>query len=312
MCRERVEPGIIKPSRPDPKKNAKAVVPILRGASPERMKALDEIARLSGDRPDEWTKPCFGDFEYWLAHKCGWISDDELAQDQAVYDRKRQVALESSHRFSIERYSWLETPRYEEPPETGEYVPAIDMKLVRDRNLTDSARRIACFILRHAYQDNREGRFVAMTVSFIMKGLAISRRTVQRSLTLLETRGYFRCEVAKGNTTKMCVGLIIHLMQSLFPRHHKEKWPKERGNPEASSMPQKKIHLYKSILGAKEKVSRLTWALKCMNDVARKAFQADPLFGSQHIPACRGFKTIGSGFLHPSIRTMAQRQRKFQ
>ena len=182
MCRERVEPGIIKPSRPDPKKNAKAVVPILRGASPERMKALDEIARLSGDRPDEWTKPCFGDFEYWLAHKCGWISDDELAQDQAVYDRKRQVALESSHRFSIERYSWLETPRYEEPPETGEYVPAIDMKLVRDRNLTDSARRIACFILRHAYQDNREGRFVAMTVSFIMKGLAISRRTVQLSL----------------------------------------------------------------------------------------------------------------------------------
>ncbi len=301
----------IKPSRPNPQKIAEAVAPILRSASPERVKALDEIVRLSGERPDEWTKPPFGDFEYWLAHKCGWINDEELAQDQATYDRKRQKALDSSHRFSRERFSWMETPRYEEPPETGEYVPAIDMKLVRDRNLTDSARRVACFVLRHAYQDNRKGRFVAMTVTFIMKGLALSRRTVQRSLTLLETRGYFRCEVAKGSTTKMCVGLIIHLMQSLMPRHHKENWPEKRGNREASSMPQKKIHLYKTILGAKEKVSRLTWALKCMNGVARKAFQVDPVFGSKGVPACRGFKTLGTGFLHPSIRTMAHIQQGF-
>ena len=50
------------------------------------------------------------------------------------------------------------------------------------------------FIMQKAYQDNRAGGYIGMTVSYMMKGLSISRRTVQRSLTLLETRGYFRCE----------------------------------------------------------------------------------------------------------------------
>ena len=299
-------------SRPDPERIAMAVAPIMRGDSSARIKALDEIARLSGQRPESWVKPVFGDFDYWLGHKCGWISDAELEQDTASYQLKRKRALESSHRFSQQRFSWLETPRFEEPADNGEYVPEISMKLVKDRNLTDSARRIALFVLRHTYQDNRSGRFIGMTVSFIMKGLSLSRRTVQRSLTLLETRSYFRCEVAKGDATKMCIGLIIHLRESLFPQHRKEKWPEKRRNPEAPTLPHKQNQFYKTLYSAKNKVSRLTWALKCMNGVARKAFQGDPMFGSAAIPSCRGFKTIGSGFLHPAIRTMAISSRQLQ
>ena len=77
--------------------------------------------------------------------------------------------------------------------------------------------------MQKAYQDNRAGRYIGMTVSYIMKGLSISRRTVKRSLTLLETRGYFRCEVARGDQSRMCIGLIVHLLTPLFTKHQKEK-----------------------------------------------------------------------------------------
>ena len=108
------------------------------------------------------------------------------------------------------------------------------------------------FVMQKTYQDNRTGRYIGMTVSYMMKGLSISRRTVQRSLTLLETLGYFRCEVAKGDQSRMCIGLIVHLLTPLFAKHHKEKWPKRRRNPEASPMPQKQIQFYKKIYRASE------------------------------------------------------------
>ncbi len=283
-----LRPGIgrgrehIKPPRPSARKIAAAIAPIMRNGSPHRIDALNEIAKLAGKRPSNWTKPRFGDFDYFLARNCGWISDEELAADTAAHEVKRQRARQFSQRFSMERFSWLEEARYAEPAETGEYAPQVDMKLIRDRNLTDSSRRIAMFVLQKAYQDNRSQRFIGMTVSFIMKGLSLSRRTVQRSLTLLETRGYFRCEVAKGDTTRMCVGLIIHLMGSLFPKHHREKWPaqskeskrsKNGGNPAASSLPQKQIQFYKTIYKAKHRISRLSWTLKCMNAITDRALQ---------------------------------------
>lgn len=263
--------NIPKPTRPVSRRINSPVAPIMRPAQTGRIRALDEIAKLAGERPEHWTKPRFGEFEYWLAHNCGWISDEELNTDTTAFQTRQKRALVTSHRFRMQRFSWEEGAHLEEPRETGEYVPEVNMKLVKDRNLTDSARRIAMFILRHTYQDNRAGRFIGMTVSFIMKGLSLSRRTVQRSLTLLETRGYFRCDVAKGETTRMCIGLIIHLLSPLFPKHHKENWPARRGNPEASKMPQKQEHFYNSIYQAKHKVSRMNWAIRCMDGVFRAA-----------------------------------------
>ena len=280
-------------------KNAPSLIaPIMRGYDPRRIQALDEIARLSGERPVQWQKPRFGNFEYWLGHQCGWISDSELQHDTRAFEEKRQKAIATSQRFSQQRFSWLEKPKHSEPSDTGEYVPQVNMKLVKDRNLTDSSRRIALFILRHAYQDNRSGRFIGMTVSFIMQGLSLSRRTVQRSLTLLETRGYFRCEVAKGNETRMCIGLIIHLLETLFPKHHRQKWPERRRNPEASKLPHKQDQFYKTIYQAKNKTSRLSWALRCMNAVTRNTFDRVPV-------AVGGgrFHTLNASFLMPLVKS---------
>ena len=298
-------PSPVRPSRPDPRKIA--VAPIIRGASSQRMNALDEIVKMAGAKPENWKKPKFGDFEYWLAHNCQWITDAELQADVDFYNANRERALETSHRFSKTRFTWGEQPRHEVPQDNGEYIPSVNMRLIRDRNLTDSARRIAMFIMRHTYQDNRKDRFIGMTVSFVMNGLALSRRTVQRSLTLLETLGYFRCEVAKGNRSRMCIGLIIHLLEPLFPQHHKKKWPKKRGNPEASSVPQKHSRYTNLICGVatKNKVQRLTWAIKCMNGVARSASNAFSMRNPSQIPECRGYKTVACGTLmHPKLRAM--------
>lgn len=261
-----------RPTRPNRQTKA-ATAPIMKRVCPKRVAAIEKIAELAGERPKRWNKPRFGEFEYWLAHQCGWITDNELADDTAAYKAKQLLAKHTSHQFSLNRFSWVESPKFEDPPETAEYVPQLSMKLVKDRNLTDSARRIAMFVLRHTYQDNRQERFIGMTVSFIMKGLSISRRTVQRSLTLLETRGYFRCQVAKGKQTRMCVGLIIHLMESLFPKHHKEKWPEKRKNSGASTMPPKQIQFYKSIYNAKIRTPRFSWAVYCMDAIASRAFK---------------------------------------
>lgn len=294
-------PNTIKPSRPNSRKIAAAIAPILKSPPMERLKALDEIVHLAGEKPNDWKKPNYGDFEYWLAHNCGWISNAELKSDTAAYEAKKRLALETSHRFSSTRYTWIAESRYEEPVDRGDYTPQVNMKLINDRNLTDSSRRIAMFVMRHAYQDNRKGRFIGMTVSFIMKGLSLSRRTVQRSLTLLETLGYFRCEVTHSKETKMCIGLIIRLLSPLFPGHHKEKWPENRRTSGASSVPHKQIQKY--IYQAK-RVFRITWAIRCMNGVARKAFGSDPTFQHGQLAEVRGFKTIGNGtFLSPKVRT---------
>ena len=288
-----------KPSSPVVRSRNLAVAPIIRGYCPNRLNALDEIAKLSGARPSNWKKPKFGQFEYWLGHNCGWISDEELQQDTINYQTKRNIAFEKSQRFSQRRFSWLESPKHEAPADTGEYIPQIDMKLVKDRNLSDSSRRIAMFVLRHTYQDNRSGRFIAMTVSFIMQGLSLSRRTVQRSLTLLETRGYFRCEVAKGNETRMCIGLVIHLLESLFPKHHRHKWPEHRRNRGASKLPQKQNQFYTTTYEAKIKVSRLQWALRCMNAITRKSVSQQ----NSTTEFVRGgrFQPLDASFLLPLI-----------
>lgn len=259
----------------------------------DRIKALDEIVRLAGVKPENWEKPNYGDFDYWLARNCGWIGHSELKADRAAYEAKKRLALETSHRFSANRYSWIEEPRHEEPVDRGDYTPQVNMKLIHDCNLTDSSRRIALFVMRHVYQHRRRERLIGMTVSFIMQGLALSRRTVQRSLTLLETRGYLRCDVVKGDKTKMCIGLAIGLLSPLFPKHHEDKWPERRRNSEASNATHNKFRIYNSIDNPRNLVVRRIWAMKCMAGVARAAQRMNPSLTPLHLPQCRGFTSVG-------------------
>ena len=245
---------------------------LIRGVSKEKMNSLDEIAKLAGQRPPEWKKPKYGDFEYWLARNCGWITDEEIKADYDAYQELREKGRNSGL-----KYTWEEEPRYEQPKDTGEYIPEMNMKLIKDRNLTDSARRIALFVVRHVYQDNREGRFINMTVSFIMKGLSLSRRTVQRNLSLLQKLGYLQSDVVPSKRTKMCIGLMITLLKPLFPRHHKKKWPEKRRKSGASRMTQNQdSNIY--INRIKGVIHRIEWTLRCDDGRIRQRIKNSPIF----------------------------------
>lgn len=134
-------PPLTRPSRQKMEQCAANI--LLRKASLPRINSLDKIAELAGTRPPEWTKPRYGDFEYWLARNCGWITDEEINEDYGA----DQAWRERSRNTSI-KYRWDEPPRYNTPKDTGDYAPEVNMRLVKDRNLTDSARRIALFVDR--------------------------------------------------------------------------------------------------------------------------------------------------------------------
>jgi len=85
--------------------------------------------------------------------------------------------------------------------------------------------------MEETHRRDRLGRKLQVNVSYLAKGLRRCRRTVQRYLALLEREGYLRIEVMSGHCSRMCIGLIVHLLPPLFPRHQHQSWPEKRGNP---------------------------------------------------------------------------------
>ena len=127
--------------------------------------------------------------------------------------------------------SLYERPRHAPPKDTGAYVPATSARLDNDRNLTDGARRCARKILEETHRRDRKERKLLVNVSYLAKGLGRCRRTIQRYLAVLEREGYLRVEVMSGHRSRMCIGLIVHLLEPLFPRHQRKSWPQRVGNP---------------------------------------------------------------------------------
>lgn len=175
---------------------------------------------------------------------------------------RRARSLRSCH---LPREAERPKPR---PRSSGAYVPEASASIENDPNLTDGARRCARKLMEETYRRNRAGRSLEITVSYLAHGLRRSRRTVQRYLRQLEDHGYIDVDVIEGFRSRMCVGLVVRLMGRMFPRHHREKWPENRRNPDAT----RESHNDRfSRLGGGRKlpVPRKAWALRCMDGVFR-------------------------------------------
>ena len=133
---------------------------------------------------------------------------------------RRQRSLRSCHLPAEPK------PRHAPPRDSGAYVPEMAARIEDDRNLTDGARRCARKLMEYVYRKNREGRAAEITVTYLMRALGKSRRTVQRYLRQLERAGYISVEVIHART-RMCAGLFVELLAPLFPRHHRQKWPQK-------------------------------------------------------------------------------------
>lgn len=183
------------------------------------------------------------------------------SSDTAV---RRKRSLQTCHRPSLH-----ERPRHPSPQESGAFVPETAARIEDDRNLTDGARRCARKIMEETYRRNREGRTLAITVSYLGRALGKCRRTVQRYLRQLEKEGYVSIDVACGQRSRLCTGLVIRLLASLFPRHHRTKWPGTLRKPGAT--PESQNHRFRIL------VSRESWALRCMDGVFRALMKTNPL-----------------------------------
>ena|SRR5581483_4325163 len=153
-----------------------------------------------------------------------------------------------------------EQPLHAPPRDSGAYVPELAARIDDDRNLTDGARRCARKLAEYTYRKNRERRAAEITVTWLMKALGKSRRTVQRYLRQLEHAGYIAVEVIQART-RMCAGLMVELLAPCFPRHHRSRWPQKLIEPDAPRTSQNNRLRYR--------YSRESWALRCMDGVFR-------------------------------------------
>ena len=181
------------------------------------------------------------------------------AHDEKYLER-RQRSLRSCHMPAEDKQL---RPRRE----NGAYVPQLSACLENDPNLCDGARRCGRKIAEVVHRCDRDSRSAEITVTFLVKALQKSRRTVQRYLRQLERSGYIAVEVLQWRT-RMCKGLAIRLLAPLLPRHG---WLEKARKPDAPKMSQNNRSNIKT-----ERFSREGWALRCMDGVFRAFMKTLP------------------------------------
>lgn len=257
----------------------------LRGiAAPDFSGPLSRAGGLIyiGPRPEGFEKPRYGTPAYAIAVKVGWIPAEEEKADRQARETRRKRSLNTCHRTSLQTdIHDDEALSRARPRDTGAYVPPLSARIENDPHLTDGARRCARKIAELTYRQNREERSLDVTVTYLMKALGRSRRTVQRYLRLLEREGYIAVQVIGSTFSRMCVGLVVHLCGPVFARHHRKGWPPKKApagpaNPGASreSHNQSKYFSLDQYKDRRLMFSVQHWFLKCGGGVLR-AFRKD-------------------------------------
>ncbi len=183
-------------------------------------------------------------------------------------EERRQRSLRSCHLPAEPK------PRHAPPRDSGAYVPELAARIEDDRNLTDGARRCARKLAEYIYRKNRAERASDITVTWLMRALGKSRRTVQRYLRQLEREGYIAVEVIYART-RMCAGLFIALLAPILPRHRRQEWPQKLMDSDAPLVSQNNRPRYR--------YSRESWALRCMDGVFRSFMKTRPPLPAPHI-----------------------------
>jgi hypothetical protein len=187
-----------------------------------------------------------------------------LALPRDYTSPRSRRSLQSCHRYN------LHEPIPISGPKTKSYVPALSARLEDDRRITDGARRCARKLAEYTYLRDREGRTARITVTYLMHALGRCRRAVQTYLRELEAAGYISTQIRKAQT-RMCVGLLIKLLNPLFADHHADGWPAKLIKPDA----QKDSHNYTQE-DIYERIPVHLWALRCMDGVWRAFNRAYP------------------------------------
>lgn len=184
---------------------------------------------------------------------------------------RRQRSLQTCH-----RYASTERPHRAVSHTGNGFVPELAARIEDDPNLTDGARRCARKLAELTYRQNREGRILPVTVTYLARALGRCRRSVQRYLRQLEEGGYVAVEVVASPRSRMCIGLMVRLLAPLLAAHHQVRWPQTAQNPGATS--ESLNHRFKLLSQGKGyRVPVQQWALRCMDGVFRSLMKTTPL-----------------------------------
>ena len=123
--------------------------------------------------------------------------------------------------------------RHAPPRDSSAYVPEMAARIDNDPNLTDGARRCARKLAEIPIAHARGTRLAQITVTYLMKALGKSRRTVQRYLRQLERAGYICVEIIHAST-RMCAGIVRHAAGHAVSEASPDKWPAKLTNSDAS------------------------------------------------------------------------------
>ncbi len=194
-------------------------------------------------------------------------------QAPAVDNERRQRSLQTCHRYAATGHA----PRPLSRTGNG-YVPELAARIDDDPNLADGTRRCARKIAELTYRQNREGRTLPVTVTYLARALGRCRRTVQRYLRQLEEGGYIAVDVVTSKRTRLCIGLVVKLLEPLFAGHHKSRWPGALGNPGATSLSRNQSPRVK-LMAEGDRIPVLNWAMRSMNGVFDAFMKTKPLAG---------------------------------
>ena len=114
------------------------------------------------------------------------------------------------------------------------------------------ARVLAHRLCEITYRDNRKGRYLLVTISYLPKAMHRCDRSIQRYVKELIDEGYICVDVLKSHASKMVIGLKIRLRRPLFADHHKYKWPAKSRISEATYLSDKDYLKIKILEGGRD------------------------------------------------------------
>jgi len=198
----------------------------------------------------------------------------------AERDIRRRRSLQTCHRYAMDDRRSDDQSRPSAGSNERGYVPELAARIEDDPNLTDGARRCGRKIAELTYRSHRQSRSLPVTVTYLAKALGRCRRTVQRYLRQLEREGYVAVEVVASRRSRMCIGLVVKLLEPFLAAHHRERWPGALGKPGATTKSQNQ-RLRFNLWEEGPRIGVEQWALRCMDGVFRAFMETDPLSGVQ-------------------------------
>ena len=137
---------------------------------PRSQKSTNQLHTLKAGQNQPTTRPSItGRFIR------GWITDDEATEDEAAYEPRRERSLKTCWRYSPNGRDRRDTPR-----ESKAFTPQMSTRVDRDQNLTAMARVLAHRLCEITYRDNRKGRYLLVTISYLPKAMHRCDRSIQR------------------------------------------------------------------------------------------------------------------------------------